>query len=116
MSAIVETEFFFKMKWLVFALFVLVANDVVRTRNHTSCAAGAKTSIYDLFVELFPLVCPAFGNFDHFASLVSVPKILLIQVDMYLKKRQQWTHHVDIHPRGRSPQKRSAPVVERQLA
>jgi hypothetical protein len=31
MSAIVETEFFFKMKWLVFALFVLIADDVVRT-------------------------------------------------------------------------------------
>jgi hypothetical protein len=80
-NAIVETKFFFEVKRFVFALFVLVADHIVRTRNYATCTSRAKTRVDDFFVEFFPLVRPTFGNFDHFASLVSEPKFSLTQVD-----------------------------------
>ena len=88
-NAVVESEFFFKVKRFVFAFFVLVADHIVRTRNYATGTSRAKTSVDDFFVEFFPLVCPTFGNFDHFASLVSEPKFSLTQVDLRHRKRQQ---------------------------
>ena len=39
--AIVDAKFFFKVKWLVVALFVLVANYFVWARNNAARTAGA---------------------------------------------------------------------------
>jgi len=61
MDAVVETEFFFNVEGLVFALFVFVADHVVRAGDNTASATRAQTSGDDLFVEFFPLGGPAFG-------------------------------------------------------
>ena len=82
MNAVVKAEFFFKVKRFVFALFVLVTDHIMRTRNHAACTTRAKAGVDDFFVEFFPLVRPTLGNFDHFASLVSEPKFSLTQVDL----------------------------------
>ena len=62
MRAIVDAEFFFNMKRLVVALFMLVTNYFVWARNHASGTTRAQTSVNDFFVELFPLVGPALGS------------------------------------------------------
>jgi hypothetical protein len=80
-NAIVETEFFFEVKRFIFALCVFVADHIVRTRNYATSTTRAKARVDDFFVEFLPLVRPALGDFDHFASLVSEPKFSLTQVD-----------------------------------
>jgi hypothetical protein len=62
MRAIVDTEFFFNMKRLVVALFMLVTNYFVWARNNAASTTCAQTSVNDFFVELFPLVGPALGS------------------------------------------------------
>ena len=60
-AAIVEAEFFFNMKRFVVAFFVLVTDYFVWARNYTSGTTRAEACIDDFFVQLFPLVCPAFS-------------------------------------------------------
>ena len=60
-AAIVEAEFFFNVKRFVVALFVLVTNHFVWACNHAASTSGAQSCINDFFVQLFPLVCPAFS-------------------------------------------------------
>ena len=61
-SAVVDAKLFFKMEWLVIALFVLVSNYFVRARNNTASTTRAQTRVNDFFVELFPLIGPALGS------------------------------------------------------
>ena len=81
--AIVDAKFFFKMEWLVVALFMLVANYFVWARDNTAGTTRAQTCINDFFVELFPLMGPAldsgWGSFcnGHAPTLRHTPKPLL---------------------------------------
>ena len=45
----------------VLALFVLVADDIMRAGDDAASTASTQTSGDDLLVEFFPLVCPTFG-------------------------------------------------------
>ena len=58
-DAVVEAELLFEVERDVLALFVLVADHVVRARDHAAGAAGAQLVGDDLVVELFPLRRPA---------------------------------------------------------
>ena len=60
--AIVDTKFFFKMKRLVVALFVLVTNYFVWARDNAAGTTCAQASVNNFFVELFPLMGPALGS------------------------------------------------------
>jgi len=60
--AIVDTKFFFKMEWLVVALFVLVTNYFVWARDNAASTTCAQACINNFFVELFPLMGPALGS------------------------------------------------------
>ena len=61
-AAIVEAEFFFNMKRLVVAFFVLVTDYFVWACNNTTSTSGAETRINDFFVQLFPLVRPTLNS------------------------------------------------------
>ena len=61
MDAVVEAKLFLQVEGLVLAFFVLIPNDIVWAGNNATCTPRAQTSVNDLFVEFFPLRCPALG-------------------------------------------------------
>jgi hypothetical protein len=58
-NAIVEAELFLDMERNVFAFFMFVSDDIVGARNNASGTSGAEPGGNNLFVEFFPLSCPA---------------------------------------------------------
>jgi hypothetical protein len=59
MAAVVWTKFVLKMERLVAALFVVVANDIVRAGNDAAGTPSTNASIDDLGLQFLPLTRPA---------------------------------------------------------
>ena len=59
MDAVGLTKFVFEVERFVGARLVLVADDIVRARDHAAGTARTEPAGDDLVVELFPLVSPA---------------------------------------------------------
>ena len=58
-AAVLWAKFFFKMEGLVAALFMVVADDIMRAGNHAACTPSANARIDDLCLQFFPLTRPA---------------------------------------------------------